>query len=197
MPGRLFYDFGPFRLDSTGRVLFRDGRMIPLAPKVVDVLVLLVKNAGSVVKKDVLLSTVWNDSVVGEGSLTRTISLLRSALADGEASQDYVVTIAKRGYRFAVPIREVLAAESVPSPAKLMLAVLPFGNLSGDPTQEYFSDGLTEEMIAQLGRLNPERLGIIARTSTMRYKSSKKSIEQIGSELGVSYVLEGSIRRAP
>ena len=77
-----------------------------------------------------------------------------------------------------------------------MLAVLPFGNLSADPAQEYFSDGLTEEMIAQLGGLQPQRLGVIARTSAMNYKNTKKDISQIGHELGVHYVLEGSVRRA-
>jgi len=78
---------------------------------------------------------------------------------------------------------------------RIMLAVLPFENLSGNPDQEYFSDGLTEEMIAQLGRMNPERLGVIARTSTMQYKGSKKGVDTIGRELSVEYVLEGSVRR--
>jgi TolB-like protein/Flp pilus assembly protein TadD len=178
VPGQRSYCFGPFRLDAKGHLLFRDGHMLRLEPKVVDVLQLLVENAGSVVAKDVLLRTVWRDAVVGEGSLTRTISLLRSTLGAGEGDQEYVVTIAKRGYRFAV------------------LAVLPFGNLSGDPTQEYFSDGLTEEMITQLSRLSRARLGVIARTSTMKYKFTSKSIQQIATELGVSFVLEGSVRRA-
>ena len=79
---------------------------------------------------------------------------------------------------------------------KIMLAVLPFDNLSGDPEQEYLSDGMTEEMIVELGRLQPERLGVIARTSAMTYKGAAKSVEQIGRELGVDYVLEGSVRRA-
>src|SRR5262249_15635153 len=79
--------------------------------------------------------------------------------------------------------------------SRLMLAVLPFENLTGDPAQEYFSDGLTEEMIAQLGRLEPERLGVIARTSIMHYKGNRNALQQISSELGVQYVLEGSVRR--
>jgi len=76
-----------------------------------------------------------------------------------------------------------------------MLAVLPFQNLSGDPSEDYFSDGLTEEMIAQLGALNPGQLGVIARTTTMAYKQTSKSVQQIGSELDVAYVLESSVRR--
>ena len=195
MPGQLSYCFGPFRLDSKGPLLFRDGHMVRLEPKIVDVLQLLVENAGSVVEKDVLLRTVWRGVVVGESSLTRTISLLRSALGTGEGDQEYVVTIAKRGYRFALPVTEVAGAEAASSSVKVMLAVLPFDNLSGDPTQEYFSDGLTEEMITQLSRLSRSHLGVIARTSTMKYKSTSKSIQQIATELGVSYVLEGSVRR--
>src|SRR5438309_2896464 len=77
-----------------------------------------------------------------------------------------------------------------------MLAVLPFENLSGDANEDYFADGLTEEMIAQLGQVQPSRLGVIARTSIVHYKHTKESIAQIGRELGVSYVMEGSVRRA-
>jgi TolB-like protein/Flp pilus assembly protein TadD len=194
VPSQRSYSFGPYRLDATGHLLFRDGHMVRLEPKVVDVLQLLIENAGNVVEKGVLLRTVWRDAVVGESSLTRTISLLRSALSASEGDPEYVVTIAKRGYRFALPVKEMVAADAALGPVKIMLAVLPFGNLSGDPTQEYFSDGLTEEMIAQLSRLSPSRLGVIARTSTMKYKSTGKSVHQIGTELGVSYLLEGSVR---
>ncbi len=88
-----------------------------------------------------------------------------------------------------------MRAGPVPSSGYVMLAVLPFQNLSGDPGQDYFSDGLTEEVIAQLGALNPDQLGVIARTTSMAYKHTSKSVEQIGSELGVAYVLESSVRR--
>jgi len=170
--------------------------MVPLAPKVADALRLLIENAGNVIGKDELLKNIWPDTFVGEGSLTRTISILRKALADDAGGQDYIVTIPKRGYRFAAPISETSGPKARPVPEKLMLAVLPFENLSGNKKQEYLSDGLTEELITQLGRLNPERLGVIARTSAMQYKSTRKSIQQIGRELGVAYVLEGSVRRA-
>lgn len=89
-----------------------------------------------------------------------------------------------------------LARPVAAPPRKVMLAVLPFANLSDGPDQDYFSDGLTEEMLAQLGRLQPDRLGVIARTSVMRYKGTRKPIDRIGAELGVDYVLEGSVRRA-
>ncbi len=93
-------------------------------------------------------------------------------------------------------VRERFWPQAKPPVGKIMLAVLPFENLSGDPEQEYFSDGLTEEMIAQLGRLQPERLGVIARTSAMQYKNTTKRVDQIGRELNVAYLLEGSVRRA-
>jgi TolB-like protein len=86
---------------------------------------------------------------------------------------------------------------ATPPSGKIMLAVLPFENLSGDPEQEYFSDGITEEMISRLGNLQPERLGVIARTSAMAYKKSKKQVNEIARELGVDYLLEGSVRRSP
>jgi TolB-like protein/DNA-binding winged helix-turn-helix (wHTH) protein len=88
-----------------------------------------------------------------------------------------------------------LRPRSQPPDGKIMLAVLPFQNLTGDPSQEYFSDGFTEEMITALGGLQPERLGVIARTSAMKYKHTDKAVDQIGRELGVQYVLEGSVRR--
>jgi TolB-like protein/Tfp pilus assembly protein PilF len=193
---RCFYEFGPFRLDPSGRVLFRGAQAVPLPPKAGDVLVLLLQRAGDVVAKDELLKQVWHDAFVEDGSLTRTISVLRRILGEGRNGQQYIATVSRRGYRFAAQVTQAGPQPRASIPGKLMLAVLPFENLSEDRTQEYFNDGLTEEMITQLSRLNPERLGVIARTSAMRYKGTKKSIKEIGAELGVAYVLEGSARRA-
>jgi len=83
-----------------------------------------------------------------------------------------------------------------PPAGKIMLAVLPFENLSGDSAQEYFSEGLTEEMISRLGQMEPQRLGVIARTSAIQYRGTKKRIDQIGKELGVDYILEGTVRHS-
>ncbi|MGH9433804.1 MAG: tetratricopeptide repeat protein [Terriglobia bacterium] len=96
----------------------------------------------------------------------------------------------------AYSVRQLLRPQVKPQAGRTMLAVLPFANLSGDPTQDYFSDGLTEEMITELGGLNPRRLGVIARTSVMKYKHSEEGVAAIGRQLGVSYILEGSVRRA-
>jgi TolB-like protein/Flp pilus assembly protein TadD len=183
-PGRL-YRFGRFRLDGDAHLLFRDDARIPLTPKAVDVLLTLVENRGTCVPREELFGKVWADAVVEDGTLSSHISLLRRALGAG-----YIETIPKRGYRFVGMVEE-----KRPESTRVLLAVLPFENLSGGRKDEAFSDGLTEEMITQLGRLNPARLGVIARTSAMTYKSTKKSVEEIGRELGVAYVLEGSVRR--
>ncbi|MEX2271929.1 MAG: hypothetical protein WD690_10680 [Vicinamibacterales bacterium] len=119
------------------------------------------------------------------------VPIIRAALGDTAGSPRFIETIPRRGYRFVADLRAI----SSPGHGRVMLAVLPFQNLTSDPEQEYFSDGLTEEMIAQLARLNPQRLGVIARTSAMRYKHTNKGIDTIGRELGVSHVLEGSVRR--
>jgi TolB-like protein/Flp pilus assembly protein TadD len=179
------YQFGRFRLDADARVLFRDEERIALTPKAVDVLLTLVENKGAPVARHELFLKVWADAVVEEGTLSSHISLLRKTLGG-----QLIETIPKRGYRFAGTVEERQAA------ARVLLAVLPFENLSGSKKHDCFSDGLTEEMITQLGRLNPQRLGVIARTSSMTYKSTDKTIERIGRELGVSHVLEGSARRA-
>jgi len=235
---RRFYEFGRFRLDLAGPTLFRGDQAIPLPPKAADALLLLVQNAGTIVRKEDLLKKVWPDAFVEEGSLSRTIFILRKALEDGGDGQEYIATIPKRGYRFACPVKQVEGTSQVAGsgdltrgvdrhtvraialtlaistvllafyfsakryfrhsdsrPGLLMIAVLPFQNLTGDPAQEFVVDGLTEEMITQLGGLNHEQLGVIARTSAMTYKGSTKSVDQIGHELGVNFILEGSVRR--
>lgn len=176
-------------------MLFCGEREISLPPKAADTLSCLVENAPNVVDKKELLKRVWQDAFVEEGSLTRTIFVLRKALGDGKGGRQYIATISRRGYRFVELVRQV-SSPATGRGSKQMMAVLPFENLSADKKQEYFSDGLSEEMITELGRLNPERMGVIARTSAMQYKRTAKTIQQIGQELGVSYVLEGSVRKA-
>lgn len=194
MPESLQYRFGPYKFDSRGRVLFKGAKDLGLAPKVADTLSLLLANAGEVVDKSTLLDTVWAGTVVGEGSLTRTISVLRKALGGSASSDAYIATVSKRGYRFVAPL-ERSATRRDAGDERVMIAVLPFEDLSPGRPGAYFSDGLTEEMIAQLARLNPGRLGVIARTSSMMYKGTRKRVATIGAELGVHYVLEGSVRR--
>jgi TolB-like protein/Flp pilus assembly protein TadD len=196
MPAGYSYEFGPFRLDTRGRLLFCRGERLALTPKAVEILIALVESGGSPVGRKELLQKVWADAVVEEGSLTTHISILRKTLGTGPGGQQYIETIPKRGYRFLGVVKDLTGVPAHFGPEKIMLAVLPFENLTSNKKHDYFSEGLTEEMITQLARLSPERLGVIARTSAMRYRSTNKSIREIGSELAVTLVLEGSVRRA-
>jgi len=237
-----FYQFGEFHLDVAERVLLRDGKPVPLVPKALETLFVLVEKHGHIVEKEDLLKRVWSNTFVEEGAVAQCVFALRKVLGDTPEGHAYIETVPRRGYRFVAsveelgrkPVTEVTPSEEATialpkarlryvrhaalaillalivvgyfarhslgwhtaAPAgKVMLAVLPFVNMDGDPEQEYFSNGMTEEMITQLGRLEPERLGVIARTSAMQYKSTQKDTRQIGSTLGVDYILEGSVRR--
>jgi TolB-like protein len=192
MSGPQQFVFGPFVFDARGRVLYRDLQDVGLPPKAVETLHLLLANAGTVVEKNALLETVWAGMVVGEGSLTRTISILRKALGGDGAT--HIATISKRGYRFDMPVSCVFATP--PAIDQVSIAVLPFDCFSTSRSQEFFSDGLTEETTAQLCQRSGTWLRVIARTSCMLFKGSLKRISDIGHELGVSHVLEGSVRRS-
>ena len=190
------YEFGAYRLDvQGGGILFREGERVSLPPKVGELLVLLVESRGGVLTREQLLQRLWPDTVVEDGSLTSHISMLRKALGESADGHDFIETLPKRGYRFVAPASLVDIDTRSPDVPRTMLAVLPFENLSEGERYDYFSDGLTEELITQLARLSPEHLGVIARTSSMQFKSTTKSIAQIGSDLGVSHVMEGSVRR--
>ena len=190
------YEFGHYRLDVRAHLLFRNGRRVVLTPKAVDLLAALVEAQGEPVGKQELLHRVWPDAVVEEGSLTSHISLLRRVLAEGAGGRQFIETLPKRGYRFVGPCAAMAQPAAATGAGRRMLVVLPFENLSGGGRHDYFSEGLTEEMISQLARLSPEQLGVIARTSAMQYKSTTKTAQQIGQELGVSHLLEGSVRRS-
>lgn len=190
------YEFGSYRLDVQSGTLFREGERLALSPKLGELLVALVQATGRVLTREHLLQQVWPDTVVEEGSLSSHISMLRKALGTAPNGQDFIETLPKRGYRFAAPVKRTGFEAPGSRIDRAMLVVLPFENLSSGERYDYFSDGLTEEMIAELACLSPEHLGVIARTSAMQFKSTKKSVKQIGSDIGVSHVLEGSVRRA-
>ncbi len=185
--------FGVFEVDLRAGELRKSGVKIKLQEQPFQILALLLERPGEVVSREEILRKLWpEDTFVDfEHSINAAVKRLREALADSADTPRYVETLHRRGYRFICP------AEEPGQPAgRSLLAVLPFENLSRDPDQEYFSDGLTEEMITQLGRLHPEGLGVIARTSVMQYKNTRKAVNQIGRELGVDYILEGGVRRA-
>jgi TolB-like protein/Flp pilus assembly protein TadD len=210
--------FGEFQLDLRTRELQRNGETLDLQEQPFLVLTTLLQQPGQLVTREELIKKLWPaDTFVDfEHSLNKAVKRLREALHDSADEPRFIETLPRRGYRFIAPVmgngakldveRSCAdhAASSVRGPAqasspgveKIRLIVLPFENLGGDPEQEYFSDGLTEEMITQIGRLQPRRLGVIARSTTMRYKNSGKTVEDIRLELGVHYILEGGVRRA-
>ncbi len=186
--------FGAFELDLANGELRKGQSRLRLQPQPLKVLVLLAGRAGQLVTRDEIQKQVWAGEtfVDFDQGLNYCIRQIRAALCDDAETPRFIETVPRRGYRFVADVVPI----SAPVERRVMLVVLPFQEASGNPEEEYFSDGLTEEMIAQLGRLNPQRLGVIARTSAMRYKHTEKGIEAIGRELGVSHVLEGSVRRA-
>jgi TolB-like protein/Tfp pilus assembly protein PilF len=185
--------FGTFEVDLESRELRKHGLYIRLEEKPFQILELLLEQAGRVVSRRALREKLWPDTHVGyDQNLNTAINKLRELLGDSAQSSRFIETLPRLGYRFIAPVANLAGSSSLV--AKKMLAVLPFENLGGDPEQEYFADGLTEEMISHLGQLDPRRLGVIARTSAIQYKNTRKSITEIGADLKVSYILEGSVR---
>jgi TolB-like protein/tetratricopeptide (TPR) repeat protein len=184
--------FAAFAVDLQAGELRKRGVKVRLQEQPFQVLSVLLERPGEVVTREELRKRLWsgNTFVDFEHSLATAVKKLRQALGDSAAHPDFIETLPRRGYRF------VATLEGEPRAGKPIVAILPFENLTGDAGQEYFSDGMTEEMIARLGRSYPERLGVIARASVIRYKNTDKDIDQIGRELGADYVLKGSVGRA-
>ena len=162
-----------------------------------DLLLLLVERRNQLVSREEIVARLWGNKVFVdvEMGVNTAIRKVRQALQDSPTSPQFIETVSGKGYRFIAPLAAdgIKKRESQPS-SRVMLAVLPFQNLSKDPAQEYFSDGMTEETIGYLGCVSPERMGVIARTTSMAYKGTSKTIREIGNELGVDYVLESSVR---
>ena len=189
--------FGLYEVDLRTGEVRKDGIKLKLQGQPFQVLAALLERPSDVVTREELRQRIWpaQTFVDFDRGLNKAINKLRDALGDQADNPRFVETLARRGYRFIAPLHSREAGAGAPAP-KLRLVVLPFENLSTDPDQEYFSEGLAEELTTQLGRMNPQKLGVIARSSAMQYKGTGKTIEQIGQELRVDYVLEGSVRRA-
>ena len=191
--------FGRFQLDLRKRELRRDGSPVKLGSKALDILCALAQAQGKVVTKNQLMSEVWPGIVVEESNIQVHVSNLRKALDEVTEGQSFVVTVPGRGYRLlGLQSRTQVNEQRVPQPAvnipETCIAVLPFTNMSGDPEQEYFADGIVEDIIAGLSRI--KWLFVIARNSSFTYKGKPIDVRQVARELGTRYVLEGSVRRA-
>jgi TolB-like protein len=205
--GELLYRFADFVLDTDRRELRRGPQLVAMAPRVFDLLEHLIKNRNRVVSKDDLIATIWDGRIVSETALSTRINAVRCAIDDTGEDQRLVRTLRRRGVRFVGIVHEEQEPETPvvggpieqPRPALTLpdrpsIAVLPFTNMSGDPEQEYFADGMVEEIITALSRLR--WLFVIARNSSFTYKGRPVDVKQVGRELGVRYVLEGSVRKA-
>jgi TolB-like protein len=159
---------------------------------------LLLEHPGEVVTREELRARLWPADVFVDfdSNLNTAVTRLREALGDSAEKPRYVETLPRRGYRFVAPLSTPARGVEGMARRKVRLVALPFDNLSGDPAQEYFSDGMTEELITELACLAPEQLAVIARTSAMHYKGSNEDVARIGRERDVDYVVEGSVRRA-
>jgi TolB-like protein len=197
-------------LDPDRRELTRGPETVAVGPQVFDLLVYLVQNRERVVSKDDLLDAVWGGRIVSDSTLTSHINAVRKAIGDSGEEQRLIKTIARKGFRFVADVRETQSpdgvpetgpatwdaatAQALPLPDKPSIAVLPFVNLSGDHEQDYFADGVVEDIITALSRMR--WLFVIARNSSFTYKGRAMDVKEVGRELGVGYVLEGSVRKA-
>jgi DNA-binding winged helix-turn-helix (wHTH) protein len=197
------YQFGPFRLDPKAGILFHGTEPTMLGQRAVALLRLLLQNAGAPVSKDALIEAGWGGLAIADNNLTVQIAALRRVLADAADAESWIETLPRRGYRYVGPavaanIPDASAAARAASapilPEKPSVAVLPFANLSGDPQQEYFAEGMVDDIITGLARI--KWLFVIARNSTLIYKGRAVDVKRVGRELGVRYVLEGRRLRA-
>jgi TolB-like protein/tetratricopeptide (TPR) repeat protein len=202
--------FGDCVLDPDRRELMRGSEAVAVGPQVFDLLLYLVQNREHVVSKDTLLDVVWNGRIVSESTLASHINAARKAIGDSGHEQRLIRTVTRKGFRFIGEVREAptlngsgsfkaptwdeVDAQALALPDRPSIAVLPFANLSGDPEQDYFADGVVEDIITALSR--NRWLFVIARNSSFTYKGQAVDVKQVGRELGVRYVLEGSLRKA-
>jgi adenylate cyclase len=206
----LLYSFETYTLDTDRRELRRATDLIAVEPQVFDLLEYLIRSRDRVVSRDDLIRSIWGGRTVSESALSTRINAARTAVGDCGAEQRLIKTLPRKGVRFLGEVREdrkstnrssiefmrMIRAEKphLPLPDKPSIAVLPFANLSADSEQEYFADGIADELIAALSRY-PSLL-VIARNSSFSFKGADADVQRVGRELGVRYVLQGSVRKA-
>jgi adenylate cyclase len=201
----LRYLFEDYAFDTDRRELHRGADVVSVAPQVFDLLDYLIRNRERVVSKDDLINAVWNGRSVSDAALTTRLNVARSAIGDSGEEQRLIRTLPRKGFRFVGRVRETQEdagsnpGEAAPEsalalPDKPSIAVLPFANMSGDPEQEYFADGMVEEITTALSRFR--WLFVIDRNSSFTFKGKAVDIKEVRRRLGVRYVLEGSVRKA-
>jgi TolB-like protein len=199
------FKFGPYRLDTKAEILFRGTEPVAVGQRAVALLRVLIERPGTPIAKDALIEGVWPGVTVEESNLTAQIAALRRVFAEGaEDGARWIETLSRRGYRYIGPPVSIeddgaatASTAAVVAPAqseKPSIAVLPFDNVSGDVDQEYFADGMAEDIITALSRFR--WFLVIARNSSFIYKGRKVDVRHVGRELGVRYVLEGSVRKS-
>jgi TolB-like protein len=208
MGAHVQFAFSDCVLDGGRRELRCGSRLVAVEPQVLDLLIYLIEQRERVVSKDDLIASIWGGRIVSDATLTSRIYAARKAIGDTGQDQRLIRTVMRKGLRFVGDVRvepetpEQAAAPALeegrrtpPSlPDRPAIAVLPFVNMSGDPDQEYFSDGISEDIITALSKLR--WFFVIARNSSFIYKGRPVLMKDVGDELGVRYVLEGSVRKA-
>ncbi len=189
------FEFGPFNCDPVSGVLRRGDVTVTLGHRALALLRALLERPGEIVSKDDLMTAAWPGQIVAENNLTVQIANLRQALGDGSDGLKFISTVARRGYCFASDVRQTREPETAKQSTSdwPSIAVLPFDNMSGDPEQGYFSDGITQDIISALSKFCG--LLVIAGNSSFRYRGFGVDIAQLARELRVQYVLEGGVRR--
>lgn len=196
------YGFGPFQIDLDRYLLMRDGKLVPLSPKVFETLIFLIENRGSVVKKDDIMSRVWPDTFVEESNLAQNIFLLRKALGEEKTEHRYIITIPGVGYRFVAPVVEsfTTASKKITAPeiattvgSVRSIAVLPFTNLVKESGDEFLGPGIADALIMRLSSIR--RLKVRPTTAVLKYSETIHDPLAIGRELNVDALLDGVYQR--
>jgi adenylate cyclase len=202
------YRFEDYVLDTNRRELRRGGEVVAVAPQVFDLLAHLVWHRDRVVTKEALVAAIWDGRAITDSALSTRLNVVRGAVGDSGREQRLIKTIPRKGFRFVAPVSEEsttnnnplsfqslpeTAEPSHPLPEQPSIAVLPDANLSGDSLQDFFGDAIAEEVLTELARLR--WLLVIARNSSFAFKDRGLDVKQVGHDLGVCFVLQGSVRR--
>lgn len=204
----MLYRFANFVLDTDRRELRQGDGLVAVEPQVFDILEFLIRARNRMVSRDDLLAAIWHGRIVSEATLSSRVNSACTAIGDNGIEQRLIRTLPRKGVRFVGAVQEIsdvspespestafeAATKRASDPKEPSVAVLPFTNMSGDPEQDYFADGVAQEIIIALSRCSG--LFVIARNSSYTYKDKAIDIRRVGRELGVSYVLEGSVHRS-